>query len=128
MNLALSRIWETESDPRFMPSVPTAHHNHGNGKCEEVPLVNKSFLMRCGIEALYIVCEQLEADERFSAETKEDLADIIISKTQGQEPDKALLPPPMVPPPKLTVRDKRAMRGAKRQIKEAMREMRHGNN
>lgn len=129
MNAAISAIAEAEGDAsRYMPEPPVAFHDHGAGRCEEVPLVNREFLLTCGTEALYIVLQEMGVDERFAAETKEDLADLIIAKTHGNTPSKTLLPPPMIPPLPPSAREKRRMRSlhaaAKDAIKEARREQR----
>lgn len=131
MNSALSAICEREENPRLMPPPPTAHHDCGDGRTEAVPLVNRDFLMKCGTEALYLVLQEMDARERFDAETKEDLANIILEKTQGQQPDASLLPPPMVAPIKAPARVKRERRQVKARFyvlkREAMRGP-HGSN
>jgi len=130
MNAELSAIAQAEgAASRYMPAPPAAHHDHGGGRVEEVPLVTRVFLLGCGVEALYLVCEDLAADERHDATTKEELADLILAKTQGQQPTKEQLAAPMIPPPRMTASDKRFQRGMKQQVKEALREARtHGDN
>lgn len=124
MNAALSAIAEREDDPRFMPPPPSAHHDHGDGLVQEVPLVSREFLLKCGTTALYLVLQALEAPERFAARTKEDLAGLILAKTRGAAPERALLPPPIIPPRPVSVREKRMQRSFKRQIHQARREAR----
>ena len=86
MNAALSAIAAQESDRRFMPPVPSAFHDHGGGLCEEVPLVTRGYLLTCGTVALYLVLDQLDASERLDASTKEELAELILSKTRDGTP------------------------------------------
>jgi hypothetical protein len=130
MNAALSAIAERESDPRFMPPPPSAHHDHGHGLVQEVPLVSRDFLRKCGTVALYLVLQELDAAERFAARSKEELVELIIAATRGAEPDAAWRPPPLIPSRPLTAREKRRQRSFKRQICEARREARqtHGAN
>lgn len=91
---------------------------------EQVPLVSREFLMRCGVESLYIILQQMDASERFDAESKEDLATLILAKTQGQQPPSEIIPPPIIPPLPMTVERKRLLRSAKRQVREAVKQMR----
>jgi hypothetical protein len=82
MNAELTIIADAEDDPRFMPPVPSAFHDHGAGLCEEVPLVSRDYLLTCGTIALYIVLDQMNEPGRFGATTKEELADLILAKTR----------------------------------------------
>ena len=130
MNAALSAIAGREDDPRFMPPPPSAHHDHGGGLVQEVPLVSRGFLLRCGTTALYLVLQELDAPERFAARSKEELADLILAKTRGAAPDRAQLLPPIIPPRPVSVREKRVHRSFKRQIHQARHAARraHGSN
>lgn len=91
MNAALTAIAESEADPRFMPPVPSAFHDHGAGRCEEVPLVSRAFLLQCGTIALCIVLGNLVPNEQCDATTKEGLVDFILSKTRGSKPAPVLV-------------------------------------
>ena len=53
-----------------------------SGRVEEVPLINRAFLLTCGVEALYLVLQGLDASERFEASTKEELADLIFEEVE----------------------------------------------
>jgi hypothetical protein len=130
MNATLSAIAEREVDPRFMPPPPSAHHDHGGGLVQEVPLVSREFLLKCGTTALYLVLQELDAPERFAARSKEELADLILEKTRGAAPDQAQLLPPIISPRPVSVREKRTFRSFKRRIYQARREARrpHGSN
>lgn len=130
MNAALSVIAERETNPRLMPPPPSVHHDHGAGLVQEVPLVSLEFLLKCGTTALYLVLQELDAPERFTARTKEELADLILAKTRGAAPDGAQVLPPIIPPRPVSVRGKRLFRSFKRQVHRARREARrcHGSN
>lgn len=131
MNAALSAIAASEADPRFMPPPPTAHHDHGAGLVEAVPLVSRTFLQKCGTTALYIVLQEMDERGRFEAETKEELVELIITAASVSDPRGMWhLVPVTVPRFPLTAREKRRRRSIKRQIREARREARqtHGSN
>lgn len=119
MTADLSAIADTEKDPDLMPPVPSVWHDHGNGRCEEVPLVNREYLRKCGTKALYLVASEADLNGRFHVKTKEELIDLILDAGQNLPP-----PPPMEPVRKATAAIKRRNRSFKIQVRIALKQHR----
>lgn len=131
MTPVLDALAAQEENPRHMPVPQRIWQEHSEGRVEEIPMTDRTFLMTCGIEALYLICQELDLDERFTAETKEELADLIVAKTSQGTPDPSLLSPPQIPPMRPTARQKHEFRNARREFKVFVKEGRksqHGVN
>lgn len=125
MNAALSALAELEDNPRFMPAVPSAWHDHGDGRTEEVPLVTPEILLRAGTEAIYMVAEMAEVGERFTIETREGLVAAIFAKTKiGAPPEGMQSRPLRMPPAKLTAQQKQQARAIKKWRKSVHQQLR----
>lgn len=124
MNASIAALCALEENPRYMPEPPRAFHEHGGGLTEEVPLVTREFLLRCGTESLYLILQEMESSGRFDATTKEELADLIIEGAKDGPP--APTKGPSIP---LNARQRRERRGMKRQFRELINAQKtHGTN